>query len=69
MERVAISSSHIRSVGFDHATLTLEVQFTNGRVYQYLDVPESVHRGLLSARSAGRYFADRIRDAYRFVRL
>ena len=69
VERVLVISSHIRSVGFDRETLTLEVRFTNGRVYQYLDVPESVYCGLLSARSAGRYFNDRIRDVYRFIRV
>ena len=37
MDRVPVSSSHIRSVGFDRATLTLDVEFTNGRVYRYLD--------------------------------
>jgi hypothetical protein len=69
MDRIPITSSHIQSVGFDRATLTLEVQFTSGRVYQYLDVPEPVYLGLMKAPSAGRYFLDRIRDTYRFTRL
>jgi hypothetical protein len=69
MDRIPVNSSHILSVGFDRATQTLEVEFTNGRVYQYLDVPEPVYLGLLKAASAGRYFLERIRDAFRFIRL
>jgi hypothetical protein len=69
MDRVPISSSNIRSLGFDSATMTLEVQFMDGRVYQYLDVPKSVYQGLLDARSAGRFVLERGRDSYRFVRL
>jgi KTSC domain len=69
MDRIPITSSRIRSVRFDRASLTLEIEFTNGRVYQYLDVPEPVYLGLLKAASGGRYFLDRIRDTYRFLRL
>jgi hypothetical protein len=56
MDRVPITSSHIRSVGSDRASLTLEIEFTNGRESPYLDVPGSIYAGPLKAGSVGRYF-------------
>ena len=42
----------------------LELEFSSGDLYRYFAVPPSVHRGLLSAESAGRFFAERIRPVY-----
>ena len=35
MERKKVSSSKIRTVGYDARTQTLEVEFNNGSVMQY----------------------------------
>lgn len=35
--------------------MTLEVEFKNGAVYQYYDVPQSIYEGLMAADSHGRY--------------
>lgn len=64
MKRTSLESSAIASAGYDPATAVLELEFTSGDVYRYFAVPGSVHRGLLDADSAGRYFRDRIRDTY-----
>jgi hypothetical protein len=64
MNRAAVRSSNIRSVGYDGQTLTLEVEFHNGTLYQYSGVPAAVHVGLLSAPSKGTYFHDHIRDRF-----
>ena len=69
MERQAVTSSNLKEVGFDPATNTLEILFSDGRLYQYFDVPEQVFSGLLSAASAGQYFHAQIRGTYRFARL
>ena len=42
----------------------LELEFTSGEVYRFFAVPPSVHRGLLDAPSAGRFFQERIREVY-----
>ena len=42
----------------------MELEFTSGEVYQFFAVPRSVRAGLMEAESAGRYFADHIRDVY-----
>ena len=51
MDRQQVSSSSIRSVGYDPQTQTLELEFHNGGVYRYANVPEAVYRGLMLADS------------------
>ncbi|MFX3778833.1 KTSC domain-containing protein, partial [Streptococcus suis] len=59
-----MDSTVIAAAGYDPDTAMLELAFTSGDVYQYFAVPPSVHRGLVSAESAGRFFAERIRNRY-----
>ncbi len=59
MERQYVSSSNIASIGYDASDMILEVEFLNGAIYQYYDVPQSVYDGLMSASSHGSYL-----DAY-----
>ena len=42
MERKNVSSSNLKSVGYDSTTQTLEIEFLNGGLYQYSSVSESV---------------------------
>ncbi|WP_140132871.1 KTSC domain-containing protein, partial [Vibrio parahaemolyticus] len=50
MERIAVSSSNLVSVGYDEGTMTLEVEFNNG-IYQYYDVPLYIYEELMGAAS------------------
>jgi hypothetical protein len=56
------------SIGYDSARRILEVEFQSGEVYQYLGVPDSVHRALQEAPSKGRYFHSMIDGAYEHTR-
>jgi KTSC domain len=64
VRRQQVESTVIASAGYDAATAVLELEFTSGDVYEYFAVPPSVHRALLEAPSAGRFFAAHIRDVY-----
>ncbi|MGY1889303.1 KTSC domain-containing protein [Pseudomonas jessenii] len=68
MERVQVSSSNVESVGFDEDSETLEVEFKNGTLYQYFDVPKNVYEGLVGADSVGGYLAANIKGVYRYSR-
>jgi hypothetical protein len=68
MERVQVSSSNVESVGFDEDSETLEVEFKNGALYQYFDVPKNVYEGLVGADSVGGYLAANIKGVYRYSR-
>ncbi len=62
MNRTQISSSNLRSVGYDQPTSTLEVEFRHGGIYQYFDVPTARYAGLMSAHSHGSYFYQFIKN-------
>jgi len=69
VERQPVSSSNIRSIGYDPAALVLEVEFLNASIYQYFEVPESVHRAFMSAHSHGSFLQAHIRGKYRYRRI
>lgn len=68
MDRHAVASSSIVSVGYDDASALLEVEFKQGRVYQYLDVPRGHYDGIMSAASPGGYLNNNVKPYYRCVR-
>lgn len=69
MIRTPVASSNLASVGYEADTRTLEVEFTDGSIYQYFEVPESVYSGLIRAASKGGYMHANVRDRYRYRRL
>jgi hypothetical protein len=64
MNRQPVESSMIRSVGYDAASATLEVEFNSGKVYQYFEVPAEIHQELMEASSHGSYMRSAIIDVY-----
>ncbi len=64
MRREQVTSSNLKSVGYDRAQRLLEIEFQNGRVYRYHGVPPEEYEALMQADSKGRYFIGNIRDAY-----
>jgi len=66
MKRVEVKSSTIKSIGYDEATQTLEVQFLTESVYQYNKVPKTVYEKLMKAESIGSFFARFIKHSYVF---
>ena len=65
MQTMVVESSSLAAVGYDHANLVLEVQFKNGHVYRYFNVPYVVVEQLMNARSLGRHFNSNIRERFR----
>lgn len=58
------TSNVIKSFDYEGATQTLRVEFNNGSVYKYHDVPDSVYGELKIAPSVGQYFNTHIREKY-----
>lgn len=69
MERQSVTSSNIASIGYDANSQTLEVEFLNGDVYQYFDVPQHVHQELMNASSHGQYLAQNIKGIYSYSKV
>lgn len=63
MQRDSVSSSTIRSIGYDSSSQTLEVEFRDGRIYHYFGVPEGVYLGLMSAPSKGQFLDANVKKA------
>lgn len=63
MERKRLSAGRIRAVGYDARARVLELEFSDGSVYQYTGVSNEVHRRLVSSAAAS-YFRDAIEEEY-----
>jgi len=62
------TSNVIKSFDYDEKTQTLRVEFNNGSIYKYHDVPEKDYKALKSSPSVGQYFNTHIREKYGFDR-
>lgn len=51
MQRHYVSSSRISSVGWENNTL--EVEFTNGAIYQYYNVSQTKYNSFINSSSLG----------------
>lgn len=61
-------SSNIARFRYEVETLTLEVEFKNGNIYQYFDLPEPVYVAFCQAASKGTFLNQNIRGVYRYAR-
>jgi lysyl-tRNA synthetase class 2 len=62
-------STAIREFRYLPRERQLEIVFTTGRRYRYLEVPERIHAAMCQAFSKGEFFNNRIRDHFAFIRL
>jgi hypothetical protein len=69
MNRVPVDSSSVAAIGYDTASFILEVQFHNGQVYRYFDVPPAAHRLLMNAPSIGAFVNTVIKPRFDCARL
>ena len=69
MDRIPVSSSNISGVGYAPASMTLEIAFHGGGVYQYFDVPETMYQEFMRAGSKGKFFHANIKDNYRCTKV
>jgi len=69
LNRIAVASSDLVSVGYDGSAGTLEVEFKDGSVYQYFGVPSDIFNQLLGASSKGSFFARQVKNRFQFSRL
>jgi hypothetical protein len=64
MQRSPVSSTSVRSIGYEDSTLNLEVEYVKGGVYRYIGVPSQIYEALLMAPSHGSYLAKMIKPKY-----
>ncbi len=64
INRKAVSSTNLASVGYDKSRCVLEIEFKKGVVHQYVGVPESIYLGLMRADSHGKFFLKNIQGKF-----
>lgn len=63
------NSSQVVAHGYDAATSILAVQYKNGGMYHYKDVPAKLYEELLAAESAGKFIHAEVKSVYEFVKV
>lgn len=66
MNRTPVSSSNIASVGYDSGSSTLQIEFNNGKLYDYYSVPEEIYNEIINTGSPGGYFHSHIKNVFSF---
>jgi hypothetical protein len=67
---ITVNSTNIDSVGYNADTQTLTVKFkVSGQTYEYLNVPQTLYEGLMTAESKGKYINDNIRSQFTYRRV
>ena len=64
MERKRVNSSRLRSVGYDEKNQVLEIEMSNGQVWQYTKVSPEVYRRFMAAPNPTSFFDDKIAEEY-----
>ncbi len=66
MIRQPVSSSNLKSVGYGPGSAVLEIEFHDGSIYQYSEVPQDVYTALMAAASLGSFLHKHIRGKYSY---
>ena len=69
MRRMVVESSAVNRVGYDRARRVLEIEYKDGDVYHYFNVPPRVLQELLAAPSIGGYVNTMVKGVYDFAPL
>lgn len=62
MPRVKVESSNIYSVGYDADSMTLQVAFKNGAIYNAHPITAECHKSMMNAESIGSFYHQHIRN-------
>jgi len=65
--RQPVESRALAKIGYSKRHHILEIEFLNGAVYRYLDVPATVYHDLMAAESKERFYDSNIKRHYRSV--
>jgi len=64
-----VNSSIITATGYNAATKTAFVEFTNGALYTYSNVPPAEYDNLRLAPSVGSYFTKHFKHGYTYSKI
>ena len=68
MDRVDVESKNVVSAGYDAENSILEIEYSDGGIYQYTNVPQTKYEELISTDSVGRFLIQSIKGVHPFTR-
>jgi hypothetical protein len=69
MYKKAVESSTFSAVGYNAEMQVLEVQFKNGRIYQYVKVAYETYMDFMNSPSKGKFLHSSILGVYPHIRI
>jgi hypothetical protein len=66
---VSITSSNLKSATYNTEEKTLMVEFNNGAIYQYTEVPWEIFTKFRMAESQGKFFNTSISKTYKYQKV
>jgi len=69
IEREPVESSALAAVGYSRSLHVLEIEFRDGLIYRYLEVPRPIYAELMAAESKARFYNKKVRGKYRCLRV
>jgi hypothetical protein len=63
------TSSNVARISYDDSSSTLEIEFLNGSIYQYYDVPQQIWDSFKEASSKGQFIHQYLKGHYRYARV
>lgn len=69
MQRIPVDAPEIAAIGYSPCASVLEIEFRDGEVWQFMNVPTSAHDTLWAAPSKEAYFNEGIRERFLSRRL
>lgn len=69
MNMVQVKSTNLQAVGYDEQTKTLRILFQEGAMYDYFNVPASVHGALMEAESKGTFFQEHVIGKFKYAKV
>lgn len=64
-----IKSSNIKKTEYDTSTKKLIVEFNNGLIYEYGEVPHQLYTQFRMSESQGKFFSEKISKKFKFKKI
>lgn len=68
-KKLHVDSSAIKTIDYHAGKNELDVEFVNGSVYRYFDVPAATYQALAGADSVGKEFVANVRNEFSYQQL
>ncbi|MGZ5553337.1 MAG: KTSC domain-containing protein [Chthoniobacterales bacterium] len=69
IQREPVESSGLAAIGYRRKLHALEIEFRDGLIYRYLEVPLSVYHDMMAAESKARFYNNNVRGKYHCLRV